>query len=513
MADNSSKNKRIAVNTILLYVRMFVTMLVGLFTSRVVLDALGVEDFGIYNVVGGFVSMFAIVRSGLVSSTQRFITFYLGKGDKKELNRTFSTIALIYLFLCIIVLVFAELGGEWFVENKLTIPENRLSASRWVFQFSLFTLIVTLLSNSYNSLIIAHERMKAFAYITIYEVISKLAVAYILFVTSYDKLIVYAALLCVVQITVPVLYFIYCQLNFKDEIKLCWTFDWKKVKEIYSFAGWSMMGGIASIGFTQGLNMLLGMFFTPVVNAARGVAVQVQSIITQFVTNFQMAIDPQIIKSYARGDIQYMGSLISTSARFSYYLLLLVSLPVMLEAEFLLDLWLVEVPDYTPLFFRLIIITTMFDAISNPYGKAIHATGKIRNYQLICSTLLIAIVPIAYIVLKLGGAPYTVFVVHIVLGFVAMICRIMLANKVIAVSFFEFTKKTAIPIIKVTLIAVLVPIVTHCYIVTDITRFFVVGFTSVVMVCICIFLFGITSDERRMAIEKINKILHKNNII
>lgn len=508
MVDNSSNNKRIAINTILLYVRMFVTMLVGLYTSRVVLDALSVEDFGIYNVVGGFVSMFAIVRSGLVSSTQRFITFYLGKGDNRELNRTFSTITLIYVFLCIIVLVFAEAGGEWFIENKLTIPENRLTAARWVFQFSLFTLVVTLLSNSYNSLIIAHERMKAFAYITIYEVIAKLAVAYILFVTSYDKLIVYAALLSVVQITVPVLYFVYCQRNFRDEIKLCWTFDWKKVKVIYSFAGWSMMGGIASIGFTQGLNMLLGTFFTPVVNAARGVAVQVQSIITQFVTNFQMAIDPQIIKSYARGDIQYMGSLISTSARFSYYLLLLVSLPVMLEAEFLLDLWLVKVPEYTPLFFRLIIITAMFDAISNPYGKAIHATGKIRNYQLICSSLLIAIVPVAYIVLKLGGAPYTVFVVHIVLGFVVMICRILLANKVIVVSFLEFTKHTASPIVIVTMIAVLLPIATHYYIANDIIRFFVVGFTSVVMVCICIFLFGITPSERRMVTEKIKK-LHK----
>ena len=509
ISDNRSSNKRIAINTILLYIRMFVTMIVGLFTSRVVLDALGVEDFGIYNVVGGFVSMFTIVRSGLVSSTQRFITFDLGRGDKRELNRTFSTITLIYIILCIFVFIVAEFVGVWFIENKLTIPSERLYASRWVFQFSLITLIITLLSNSYNSLIIAHERMKAFAYITIYEVFAKLAVAYILFVTSFDKLIVYAALLCIVQVTVPVLYFIYCNFQFKDEIKLHWKLDWKKVGEIYSFAGWSMMGGFASIGFTQGLNMLLGMFFTPVVNAARGVAVQVQSIITQFVTNFQMAIDPQIIKSYARGDIYYMGSLISTSARFSYYLLLLVSLPVMLEAEFLLNLWLVEVPEYTPLFFRLIIITTMFDAISNPYGKAIHATGKIRNYQLICSTLLIAIVPVAYIVLKLGGAPYTVFIVHIALGFMAMICRIILANKVIAVSFLEFTKQTAIPIINVTLFAILLPIVTHYCINNNIIRFFVVGFTSVVVVCSCIYLLGITPSERKLATEKIKNILHK----
>lgn len=503
---NSENSKRIAKNTILLYVRMLVTMLVGLFTSRVVLDALGVEDFGIYNVVGGFVSMFVIVRAGLVSSTQRFLTFDLGKGDIKKLNQTFSTITLIYVILCAMVLIVAEIGGVWFIEHKLVIPSERLYAAQWVFQFSLLTLIVTLLSSAYNSLIIAHEKMKAFAYITIYEVFAKLLVAYILYITSADKLIVYAILLCIVQVTVPILYWYYCQRNFREEVKLCWHLKWEKVREIYSFAGWAMLGGIANIGYTQGLNMLLGMFFTPMVNAARGVAVQVQGLISQFVTNFQMAVDPQIIKSYAREDYKYMSKLISTSSRFSYFLMYFISLPVFLEAETLLGWWLVEVPQYTPLFFRLIIITTMYDAISNPYGKAIQATGDIRKYQLICSTVLILIVPIAYITLKLGAPAYSVFIVHIILGFIAMICRINMGRQVSCESKQMVVKYTALPILLVTITSFVIPYIVHIMIEHEVLRFFMTGLCSVISVGICIFLFGLSKEEQFLIKTKICKL-------
>lgn len=510
MSDNESKNKRIAQNTILLYVRMIVTMFVGLFTSRIVLDALGVEDYGIYNVVGGFVSMFTIVRSGLVSSTQRFITFNLGKGDIKELNRTFSTITFIYLFLCIVVFVVAELVGGWFIENKLTIPVERLGAAKWVFQFSLFTLIVTLLSNSYNSLIIAHERMNAFAYITIYEVVVKLVVAYILLITTCDKLVVYAVLLCVVQGTVPILYFVYCHRHFKEEIKLRWTLDWKKVGEIYSFAGWSMLGGVANIGYTQGLNILLGLFFTPVVNAARGVAVQVQGLLAQFVTNFQMAIDPQIIKSYARCDYDYTSKLVFSSSRFSFYLLLLISLPVLFEAETLLGWWLVEVPKDTPLFLRLIIIITMYDAISNPYGKVIHATGKIRDYQLVCSGLLIMIVPISYFVLKIGSPAYTVFIVHILIGFLVMVSRIWIAErKALKNSMVLFISSVGIKIIMVTLVSIVAPMIAYIYVSQVEIRFFVVSIVCVLSVILCVFTIGITKEEQRMVVNKISLYLSK----
>lgn len=482
-------------------------MIVGLFTSRVVLDALGVEDFGIYNLVGGFVSMFAIVRAGLVSSTQRFLTYDLGKGDTINLNKTFSTITLIYIILCAIVFFAAEIGGVWFVENKLVIPSQRMYAAKWVFQLSLLTLIANLLSSAHNSLIIAHEKMTAFAYISIYEVFAKLIVAYLLYVTGKDKLIVYALLLCIVQVTVPILYWLYCKKNFKEEVKIHFHLEWKKVGEIYAFAGWSMLGGVANIGYTQGLNILLGMFFTPVVNAARGIAVQVQGLIGQFVSNFQLAIDPQIIKSYARQDYKYMSELVSTSSRISYYLLLLISVPIFLEADTLLRWWLVEVPQDTALFLRLVIITTMYDTISNPYGKAIHATGKIRNYQLICSGLLIMIVPVSYIALKLGAPAYSVFIVHIILGFIAMISRIRIAEKTaMKSSQINFAPNVGLPIIIVTISSIILPLIVHFRITSDIIRCVCVVALSIFSVTISVFGFGITKDEKIMLISKIKNI-------
>lgn len=292
----TDNNKRIAKNTLLLYIRMLFLLGIGLYTSRVILASLGAEDYGIYNVVGGFIAMFSIFMAGLSSATQRFITFDLGKGELKKMSDTFSSCVHIYIMIGLLVFIVAEIVGVWFLENKLTIPSNRLIAARWVFQFSLITLIIGMISTPYNALIISHERMGAFAWISIYEALAKLVVAYQIQETSHDKLIIYALMLCLVQLSVRVIYSIYCRKNFKES-KFIFKFNWSKIKEIYSFTGWAMLGGLASIGFTQGLNVLLNMFFNPVVNAARGVAVQVQNIINGFVLNFQTAINPQIIKS------------------------------------------------------------------------------------------------------------------------------------------------------------------------------------------------------------------------
>ena len=296
MSNNSVNNKRIAKNTVLLYVRMLVTMIVGLFTSRIILDSLGVEDYGIYNVVGGFVVMFGIVRSGLVTATNRFLATDIGKEDKKSLNITFSTCVIIYVFLSIIVVFLAELFGVWFVNNKLNIPIERLDAAHWCFQLSLLSLVLTFLSFPYNSLIIAHEKMSVFAYITIWDVFAKLAIAYALYATSADRLIMYSTLMVIVSAISPLLYWLYCKKHYQES-EVIWKPNFAKIKEIYSFTGWAMLGGMANMGYTQGVNILLGMFFLPAVNAARGIAVQVQGVINNFVVNFQIAIDPQITKS------------------------------------------------------------------------------------------------------------------------------------------------------------------------------------------------------------------------
>lgn len=448
MANNQSNSKRIAKNTLILYFRMIFLMVISLYTSRVVLATLGVNDFGIYNVVGGFVSMFSVLRAGLISATQRFITFELGRGDEKALKSTYSSSMQIYIMISIIIVIAAESLGIWFIQNKMVIPTDRLFAAQWVFQLSLLTLVIGLISNPQNALIIAHEKMGAFAYISIYEAVAKLLIVYVLTIGGMDKLILYAILMCLVQISLRIIYGIYCKRNF-EEAKFSFHIDWDRIKKIYGFTGWSMFGGLASIGFTQGLNMLLNVFFNPAINAARGISVQVQNVINHFATNFQTAINPQIIKSYASNELDYMYKLIFASSKFSFYLILFLALPVMMETEQILSLWLKEVPEYASIFFRLMIITTMIDGISNPIMRSVDASGNIRNYQLIVGGILLCIVPIAYIVLKLGGEPYTVFVVHIIMGLIAFAMRLRLANRLTGIPLGEYVNKVLVKVLLV----------------------------------------------------------------
>lgn len=511
MLQTSDNNRRIAKNTIFLYFRMLFLLGVGLFTSRVVLSSLGAQDYGIYNVVGGFISMFTIFNAGLTSATQRFITFDLGKGNLKELRDTFSTCVIIYMMIALVILVFAEVGGVWFLENKLTIPTDRLYAARWVFQLSLITLIIGLVSTPYNALIVSHERMGAFAWISIYEALAKLAVAYQIYVTSYDKLIVYAVMLCIVQLSVRIIYNVYCNRNFKES-KVIFNFNWAKIKKIYGFTGWAMFGGLANIGFTQGLNVLLNMFFNPVVNAARGVAVQVQNIINGFVLNFQTALNPQIIKSYAKGDTSYMFKLIFASSKFSFLLLFVMSLPVMLEAETLLGLWLKEVPKYTPLFFRLIIITTMIDGISNPFMRAVDATGNIKKYQIIVGGILLMIVPVSYVVLKLGGAPYSVFIVHICMSFLAFLMRLYLVRKLINYSIMMYWKNVLSRLIVVVIISVVFSLFVRAKMEPSLIRLIVVSLFSASAVLLLSYNIALLPNERALLKNKFQSIIQKKKL-
>lgn len=508
MPDNTANSSRIAKNTIILYLRMIVLVIVGLFTSRIILDSLGVEDYGIYNVVGGFVMMFNILRAGLTSATQRFITFDLGQRNYAELNKTFSTTVIIFLMISAFIVFLSESIGVWFIDNKLTIPTERLYAAHWVFQLSLATLVIGIISYPYNSLLIAHEKMNAFAFIAIYEVCAKLGVAYLLYITKFDRLIVYALLICLVQLSTRIIYGVYCKKHF-PESKIKWYFDWAKIKKIYSFTGWAMFGGLASLGFTQGLNMLLGMFFSPMVNAARGVAVTVQSFVGNFVTNFQTAINPQLIKAYAAGEYNYMYKLLYSSAKMSYFLLFILTLPIFLEADEILNLWLVEVPEYAVIFFRLSIITTMIDAISNSIMTSVESTGNIRNYQIIVGGILLMIVPISYIVLKLGGDPTSVFIVHIIVSVIAFCVRLIMGSKVVGFLKKEYLKKVLIPIAKVTLLSATIPILLHLLLPDSLLRVFVVCFISVSLVAIITYFVGLESQERKLVQDKIKSVKSK----
>lgn len=351
-------------------------MLVSLYTSRVVLDTLGVEDYGIYNVVGGVVAMFGFINGAMSTSTQRYLTFELGRGDFECLHKVFSTAVIIHALISLLVVFLAETVGLWFFYHKMVIPEMRLNAAMWVYQFSVLATVVMIMSVPYNASIIAHERMSAFAYISVLEVVLRLLVVYLLQIGHLDKLALYAVLIFMVQLGIRILYGIYCSRHF-EETRFRWLWDKILFREMLGFAGWNLWGNCAGVAFTQGVNLLLNMFFGPVVNAARGIAVQVQAAISQFSINFQTAMNPQITKSYAVQDYAYMHSLIFRSSKFTFYLLLLFSLPVMLETEAILRLWLGTVPEYTVIFIRLMLCVTIVDSVANPLMVSASATGRV----------------------------------------------------------------------------------------------------------------------------------------
>lgn len=365
MSDSQANKKRIAKNTLLLYVRMLFLMVISLYTSRVILNALGVNDFGIYNVVGGVVAMFSILSGSLSSAISRFITFELGKGDEENLKKVFSASVTIQLVLSAIIVVLIEAVGVWFLNAKMSIPANRIYAANWVLQFSVITFVINLISVPYNSTIIAHERMSAFAYISILEGVGKLAIAFLIMVSPIDRLIFYAILMCAIAVTIRFVYGYYCKKHFV-ECNYHFRWDKKLLKNMFGFAGWNFIGASSALLRDQGGNIILNLFFGPTVNAARGIANQVNNAITGFVTNFMTALNPQITKSYASGDRDYMMSLIFQGARLSYYMLLFLSLPVLVNTHYILVIWLKLIPEHAVTFVQLILIFALSESISNP---------------------------------------------------------------------------------------------------------------------------------------------------
>lgn len=501
MTEQSANNKRIAKNTIFLYFRMLLMMAVNLYTSRVILQVLGVEDYGIYNVVGGVVSLLSIISSSLSTATQRFITFGLGKNDRDYLCRVFSISIYIHIAMCILIVVLAESIGLWFLGTELQIPLDRANATMWVYQCAVVSSVIMIMSVPYNATIIAHEKMGAFALISLLEVFLKLGIVYLLLLFSVDKLILYAILLVATQLCVRCSYTIYCKKHF-EETKIQKVKDVALVKEIGLFSMWSLMGNAAYVSYTQGLNVLLNMFFAPTVNAARGIAVQVQSTVNQFVQSFQTALNPQIIKSYASADLPYMYNLVFRSARFSFFMLLILSLPILIETETILNLWLTFVPENTITFLRLILLTTWINSIANPLVVSVKATGKVKRYELIIGVIMLLILPISYIFLKLGYPPYIVFVVHLCMECVAQIARIFITRNLIGFSVFSFFKSVIFRIVSVVSVALVIPLCLFIYLDDSILSFLSVCFSSVVSCILSIYLLGLTNNERIMIVNK-----------
>ena len=428
-----SNNKRIAKNTAFLYFRMLFLMVISLFTSRVLLHALGEDDFGINNVVGGFVVMFAFVNRSMSGVTQRFLTYELGKGDKEKLNKVFNTTLLIHLSIAALIIIFAETIGLWFLYNKMVIPPERFSAALWVFHLSVLMIAISVSYVPYNALIISHERMSVFAWISIIEGIFKITIAFCIYLTNGDKLIFYSTLLLITHLIIVLFYIKYSQSNF-SESKLNFRFHRPIVKEILGFFGWNFYGTFGSVIVNQGVNVLLNMFFGVIVNAARGIAVQVESAVLAFVENVQTAINPQITKKYATHELTQMHRLVFFNCKVSFFVMFVLSLPIWLETDIILHLWLGKYPDYSVSFLRLLLLAILIDVLGKPFVTSINATGKVKFFYQMTGTILLLVLPVTFLVMKLTQNPNSAFVCMIVMQIAIFICRLLLSKPLIKLS-------------------------------------------------------------------------------
>lgn len=508
----TENNKRIARNTLLLYFRMLFLMIISLYTSRIVLNALGVEDFGIYNVAGGVVAMFSILSGSLSAAISRFITYELGKNNVLKLKTIFSSAITIQIGLGIVIAFFAETIGIWFLNTQMNIPIERMTAANWVLQFSIITFIINLISVPYNAVIIAHEKMSAFAYISIFEAIGKLLIAYLITISPIDKLIFYAILMCGVAIAIRLLYGYYCKRHF-DECRFHFIWNKQIFQQIFSFAGWNFIGASSAVLRDHGGNIIINLFCGPTVNAARGIAFQVNNAIQGFVSNFMTALNPQITKSYAAKNYTYMMTLIFQGARLSFYMLLLLSLPIIINTHYLLTLWLNTVPEHTVLFVRLVLIFAMSESISGPLITAMLATGNIRNYQIIVGGLQILNLPTSYILLSLGAIPETVLIVAVLISQCCLMARLYMLKKMIKLKIKDYLKKVYFNIITVSIIAIILPICMQERLAENFINFLLSSLICMLCTYLSIYYIGCSYEERKFIYNKFlilkSKIRHK----
>ena len=508
MSDKSANNKRIAKNTLLLYFRMLLIMAVTLYTSRVVLATLGVEDFGIYNVIGGIVAMFSVISGSLSSAISRFITYELGKGNIERLKIIFSSSVVIQVCLALLICILAEIGGVWFLNSKMNIPIARMEAANWVLQCSILTFMINLISVPYNAAIIAHERMKAFAYVSILEAILKLAIVFMLCVSSSDKLKTYAILLVVVAIIIRLIYGYYCKKYFK-ECEFHFIYDKSVLKEIGGFAGWNFIGSASSILRDQGGNIVINLFCGPAVNAARGIATQVQNAVYGFITNFMTALNPQITKNYAIGNRDYLMFLLYQGSRFSFYLLLLLSLPILLNTHYILSLWLTTVPEHAINFVRLVLFFSLSESVSQPLITVQNATGKIRNYQIVVGGLQMLNLPISYLLLRFGYAPESVLIVAVLISQCCLMARLYMLHFSIKLSARKFIKNVYLNAACVSVIAGIFPILVLTFSNNSFIMFLAHCAFTAICTLLSILFIGCNNKERTMIMKKGIQFYHK----
>jgi O-antigen/teichoic acid export membrane protein len=499
-------NKTIAKNTIFLYFRMMFTMMVSLYTSRVILQVLGVDDYGLYAVVGGMVGMLAFLTNALSTGSSRFLTFELGKNNPVHLHRTFDTTLTIHILLSVVIILLAETVGLWFVYNKLGISPERLDAAVFAYHFSILTCVIAVLQVPYNASIISHEKMNVFAYISIFEGLAKLGAVYILVLGEFDKLKLYAILIFIVQIFVALFYCLYCIRHY-HETHYKATFDRDIFRKISAFSGWSLFASGSIALNMQGIAIITNMFFGPAVVAARVISLQVSSLMTTFVNNFRTAVNPQIVKKYAEGNLSGSESLVTTSTKYTYYLMLLIALPLILQADFILHLWLKNVPEYTVIFSQLMIVQCLFTVFDTGLYMSFYAKGQLRENALISPTVGFLCFPIIYLLFKFGYSP-------VCLSWVFLICYAILGliiKPYLAVKIANYRIKPIIKMFfscfKVSIAALPLPLILFYALNEGVIKFLIIGSVSAMCVFISIWSLGIDRNMRiRIATVMKNRI-------
>lgn len=498
--------KQIAKNTLFLYFRMIIIMAVSFYTVRVVLDTLGVTDFGLYNLVASFVIIMVFLDSTLASGTQRFLTFEIGKNDLQKLKQTFSTAILIHIALAIFILIVGETVGLWFLYEKMNIPVDRFDAAFLVYQFAIFSTMITVMQVPYNALIIAHERMHIFAYISILEVVLKLLIVYLLVISFYDKLVTYAVLMFLVSVLIAYIYRTYVIKNY-EESHFEFSFDKNIVKSMIHFSGWNIFGTLGSLLSVQGMNIILNIFFGPVAVAARAISMQVSGGLSQFVNGFQQAITPQITKLYASNQLEEMNKLLYQNSKYAFLLLWFLALPVLMQTEYILNLWLVEVPDNTIVFCQIIIVHALIMSLNRPYVMAIHATGHMKQTNVTAGVILILVLPISYILLDNGFSIITPLIIYMIATIFCFIIELYYLKKWINVSIISLFKNTLVPVSMIAIISIIpVYLMTGLY-ENSFIKFLLITFFSMSIVFVLIYTIALSKEEKIKL-----KIMIKNKI-
>ena len=502
--DNSENTKRVAKNTFFLFLRMIIVMCVGLYTSRIVLKTLGIEDYGVYNVIGSVVILFSFLQSALTNATYRFLAYDLGLNDRESLKKTFSMSINTHWILAVIIFILSETIGLWFLNTKIVLPEGRLLAANWAYQFAIFSFVVGIIKTPYHSSIIAHEQMNFFAYTSIIEVLLKLGTLYLLVYLSFDKLILYSSLTFLVGLFILLWYYWHCKRKFQEcNYHFCW--DSSLLTKMIKYSGWSLLVSAADVGITQSIVIFFNIFVGVVANAALGIANSVNGQLNAFLHSFTQAFEPQIIKTYAKGDRAYFLNLIYSTSKISYYLLFLVSIPVLLNVDFILRLWLGEVPADTSLFIFFILLYSLVDAYSAPLWISVYATVNLKHHQLLMSFIKMFNIPLAYFLLRIGCDAWTALALKAILNFVCSIARPIYMVNLIRLPLWEYFVKVVVKIFAVTVVTLPLPIYVALHMDEGWGKLFVTTGVFVLFLGITVLLLGLTKNEKGLLYSLIKR--------